>query len=165
VQNIPIFEENGLDSFKGSDVMRAVRSFDPCLPCGDRVRLKPKQCANAFELCLVDAIARITAIEQDYEARIQLAVAVESDPGGRISVPPVSPAIAFLYAGRGRDACGGVRRKGLAMTQSRVLFAGIGNIFCGDDAFGVEVAQRLSQRALPDEVHVRDFGIGGLELA
>jgi len=51
------------------------------------------------------------------------------------------------------------------MTQSRVLIAGIGNIFCGDDAYGVEVAQRLSQRALPDEVHVRDFGIRGLELA
>ncbi|KJE21602.1 Ni,Fe-hydrogenase I large subunit [Frankia torreyi] len=34
VQNMPIFEENGPDSFKGVDVMRAVRSFDPCLPCG-----------------------------------------------------------------------------------------------------------------------------------
>jgi hydrogenase large subunit len=34
VQNMPIFEENGPDEFKGVDVMRAVRSFDPCLPCG-----------------------------------------------------------------------------------------------------------------------------------
>jgi hydrogenase large subunit len=34
VQNTPIFEENGPDSFKGIDIMRAVRSFDPCLPCG-----------------------------------------------------------------------------------------------------------------------------------
>jgi hydrogenase large subunit len=34
VQNSPIFEENGPDKFKGIDIMRAVRSFDPCLPCG-----------------------------------------------------------------------------------------------------------------------------------
>ncbi|MGH3803075.1 MAG: nickel-dependent hydrogenase large subunit, partial [Pseudonocardiaceae bacterium] len=34
VQNTPIFEENPPDQFKGIDIMRAVRSFDPCLPCG-----------------------------------------------------------------------------------------------------------------------------------
>lgn len=34
VQDMPIFEENGPDDFKGVDIMRAVRSFDPCLPCG-----------------------------------------------------------------------------------------------------------------------------------
>jgi hydrogenase large subunit len=34
VQGLPIFEENGADNFKGIDIMRTVRSFDPCLPCG-----------------------------------------------------------------------------------------------------------------------------------
>jgi hydrogenase large subunit len=34
VQKCPIFEENGRDNFKGIDIMRTVRSFDPCLPCG-----------------------------------------------------------------------------------------------------------------------------------
>ncbi|MGA6981157.1 MAG: nickel-dependent hydrogenase large subunit [Candidatus Sulfotelmatobacter sp.] len=34
IQNTPIFEENGPEKFKGIDIMRAVRSFDPCLPCG-----------------------------------------------------------------------------------------------------------------------------------
>jgi hydrogenase large subunit len=34
VQGLPIFEENGPDNFKGIDIMRTVRSFDPCLPCG-----------------------------------------------------------------------------------------------------------------------------------
>jgi len=34
VKNTPIFEENGPENFKGIDIMRAVRSFDPCLPCG-----------------------------------------------------------------------------------------------------------------------------------
>jgi len=34
VQGMPLFEENGRDKFKGVDIMRTVRSFDPCLPCG-----------------------------------------------------------------------------------------------------------------------------------
>jgi len=48
--------------------------------------------------------------------------------------------------------------------MKRVLVAGVGNIFFGDDGFGVEVSRRLSQRALPDGVKVRDFGIRGLDL-
>src|SRR5215212_7277717 len=46
-----------------------------------------------------------------------------------------------------------------------ILIAGIGNIFLGDDAFGVEVAQRLTQRAWPEGVRVVDFGIRGFDLA
>ena len=34
IQNTPIFEENGRDKFKGIDILRTVRSFNPCLPCG-----------------------------------------------------------------------------------------------------------------------------------
>ena len=34
IQGTPIFEENTRENFKGIDIMRAVRSFDPCLPCG-----------------------------------------------------------------------------------------------------------------------------------
>jgi hydrogenase large subunit len=41
VQGTPIFEENGPDKFKGIDIMRAVRSFDPCLPCGVHMYLGP----------------------------------------------------------------------------------------------------------------------------
>jgi hydrogenase maturation protease len=51
------------------------------------------------------------------------------------------------------------------MTRPRILIAGIGNIFLGDDAFGVEVARRLSRQELPNEVKVVDFGIRGLDLA
>jgi hydrogenase maturation protease len=50
------------------------------------------------------------------------------------------------------------------MNQQRILVAGIGNIFLGDDAFGVEVVQRLMRRELPDDVHVVDFGIRSLDL-
>ena len=48
--------------------------------------------------------------------------------------------------------------------RPRVLVAGVGNIFLGDDAFGVEVAQRLLRRGLPDGAQVVDFGIRGLDL-
>jgi hydrogenase maturation protease len=49
--------------------------------------------------------------------------------------------------------------------MKRVLIAGIGNIFLGDDAFGVEVAAALLQRPLPEGVRVVDFGIRGYDLA
>jgi hydrogenase maturation protease len=50
--------------------------------------------------------------------------------------------------------------------MTRILVAGVGNIFCGDDAFGVEVARRmLSARTLPATVDVRDFGVKGFDLA
>jgi hydrogenase maturation protease len=51
------------------------------------------------------------------------------------------------------------------MTAPTVLVAGIGNIFLGDDAFGVEVAQRLLRRPIPAGVRVVDFGIRGFDLA
>ncbi|MGA9883302.1 MAG: hydrogenase maturation protease [Candidatus Acidiferrales bacterium] len=47
----------------------------------------------------------------------------------------------------------------------RALVAGIGNIFLGDDAFGVEVARRLSERGVPEGVCVQDFGLRGFDLA
>jgi hydrogenase maturation protease len=50
------------------------------------------------------------------------------------------------------------------MTARRVLVAGIGNVFFGDDAFGVEVVRRLRERALPAGVEAVDFGIRGLDL-
>jgi hydrogenase maturation protease len=40
---------------------------------------------------------------------------------------------------------------------SKILVAGIGNIFLGDDAFGSEVARRLMNERLPPEVRVIDF--------
>jgi hydrogenase maturation protease len=49
--------------------------------------------------------------------------------------------------------------------SGRILVAGIGNIFLGDDGFGVEVVQRLAERELPENVEVGDFGIRGMDLA
>jgi hydrogenase large subunit len=60
VTNTPIFEENSRENFKGIDIMRAVRSFDPCLPCGVHMYLgkgkvlkkmhSPSQVANPEDL-------------------------------------------------------------------------------------------------------------------
>lgn len=47
----------------------------------------------------------------------------------------------------------------------KTLVAGIGNIFNADDGFGVEVAQRLAERSVPDDVRVEDYGIRGIHLA
>ena len=53
----------------------------------------------------------------------------------------------------------------MMVVNKRILVAGIGNIFLGDDAFGCELAERLLQRELPAEVAVVDFGIRGFDLA
>src|SRR5215831_19340326 len=47
----------------------------------------------------------------------------------------------------------------------KTVVAGIGNIFLGDDAFGVELARRLGNEQLPEGVTVADYGIRGMHLA
>ena len=49
--------------------------------------------------------------------------------------------------------------------MKRILIAGIGNIFFGDDAFGCEVASQLRRKPLPEGVRVIDFGIRSYDLA
>lgn len=49
--------------------------------------------------------------------------------------------------------------------SGKILVAGIGNIFLGDDAFGFEVVNRLRKHPLPDWVTVSDFGIRSYDLA
>jgi hydrogenase maturation protease len=49
--------------------------------------------------------------------------------------------------------------------SGRTLVAGVGNIFLGDDAFGVEVVRLLAGRPVPEGVQIRDFGIRGVHLA
>ncbi|MFJ9817303.1 hydrogenase maturation protease [Streptomyces sp. NPDC101151] len=53
----------------------------------------------------------------------------------------------------------------MSPARPRLLVAGVGNIFLGDDAFGPEVIRALDRRPLPPEVRVRDFGIRGMDLA
>lgn len=51
------------------------------------------------------------------------------------------------------------------MKSPSILIAGVGNIFLGDDAFGVEAARAVSARPLPPGVSAVDFGIRGFDLA
>ena len=56
-------------------------------------------------------------------------------------------------------------RRPRPLMSKRILVAGVGNIFLGDDGFGVEVVRRLAGRELPEGVEVVDFGIRGMDLA
>lgn len=51
------------------------------------------------------------------------------------------------------------------MSEARVFVVGVGNIFLGDDGFGVEVVTRMRRRPTPDGVRVEDYGIRGVHLA
>lgn len=48
--------------------------------------------------------------------------------------------------------------------MNQLLIAGLGNVFRGDDAFGVEVVKRLADHEFPSHVDVVDFGINGIDL-
>lgn len=47
----------------------------------------------------------------------------------------------------------------------KILVAGVGNVFLGDDGFGVEVVRHLSEKDVPGGVRVTDYGIRGMHLA
>lgn len=49
--------------------------------------------------------------------------------------------------------------------SARILVAGTGNVFLGDDGFGVETVRRLSAHQLPGHAEVVDFGVRGVHLA
>jgi hydrogenase maturation protease len=53
----------------------------------------------------------------------------------------------------------------MTTTPVTTMVAGIGNIFLGDDAFGVELAHKLTATTVPDHVRVADYGIRGMHLA
>ena len=134
--------------------------------CGDRVRLRPRQGGDVFDVALAGRIATIEAIEQDYEGQFHLSVVVDEDPGRDMGMAR-QPGHRFFFAPTEVEPIGS-NGSGPAAAKTRtpsILIAGIGNIFLGDDAFGVEVAQRLANKKLPRGVRAIDFGIRGFDLA
>ena len=129
-----------------------------CAPA-TRVRLRPRPGGDVFDLALSGKTAIIESIEQDYEGNPHLAVVLDDDPGRDLGMLR-QPGHRFFFGPAEVEPADGSRRRAL-----KILIAGIGNIFLGDDAFGVEVASCLLQADLPAEVRVVDFGIRGFDLA
>jgi hydrogenase maturation protease len=117
---------------------------------GSRVRLRPRASADVWDLALAGRVAVVEGIEQDMEDHVQLTVTVEDDPGRDLG----RPGHRFFFAPEEVEP--------LAV---RVLVAGIGNVFLGDDGFGVALAERLAQSEHPAGVDVVDYGIRGMDLA
>ena len=132
---------------------------------GDLVRLRPRQGGDIFDLALAGQIAIIESIEQDYDGKVHLAVVLDDDPGKDLGVLR-QPGHRFFFSPEEVEPIEPGEIAGHPAAQRRkILIAGIGNIFLGDDGFGVEVARRLSETEFPEGVRVRDFGIRGYDLA
>ena len=132
---------------------------------GDRVRLRPRTGGDVFDLALAGQIATIEALEQDYEGKVHVCVVLDDDPGRDLGLLR-QPGHRFFFDVDEIEVLPPEQQTQTRRSAPpRILVAGIGNIFMGDDAFGVEVARRLSQRTLPAGVRVSDFGIRGFDLA
>jgi hydrogenase maturation protease len=140
------------------------------LRAGSLVRLHPRPGGDVFDLALAGRTAIIEAIEQDMEGRITLAVVVRDDPGRDLGLAR-QPGHRFFFSPDEVEALPavlGARRGAAALPDpsgGRILIAGIGNVFLGDDGFGVALVDRLARRELPGGVEAVDFGIRGLDLA
>ena len=128
---------------------------------GTRVALHPQRRSDAQDFFVDGRTASVAGVFNDVTGDVYLAVAVD-DPD------------ADLHQWHGRYlyfhpdevevlADGG--EPGGRTAELRVLVAGVGNIFLGDDGFGVEVAGRLDPTTVPPGVKVADFGIRGVHLA
>lgn len=129
---------------------------------GSRVRLRPRAGADIFDLALAGQVAVVERVEQDETGAVQLAVTLADDPGRDLG-EALMPGHRFFFAPQDVEPLPGPALAG-SPPPGRALVAGIGNVFLGDDGFGVAVVHALAQRPLPPEVDVVDFGIRGLDL-
>jgi hydrogenase maturation protease len=132
-----------------------------------RVRLRPRAGGDVLDLALAGRTAVIEGIEQDLDGNVQLAVAIDDDPGRDLGLRR-QPGHRFFFGPDEVEPLGGDGEHGdgdAATIAHRILVAGIGNVFLGDDGFGVALADRLGRRELPAGVHVVDYGIRGMDLA
>jgi hydrogenase maturation protease len=132
---------------------------------GDRVRLLPRKGGDILDIALQGQIATIESIEQDYEGKSHLGVVLDDDPGRDLGLLRQPGHRFFFDTSEVEPLLRDEQGQKDIIPKPRILVAGIGNIFLGDDGFGVEVAQRLSKSSLPATVRVADFGIRGLDLA
>jgi hydrogenase maturation protease len=132
---------------------------------GDRVRLRPRRGGDVLDIALAGQVALIESIEQDYEGKCHVCVVLDDDPGRDLGLLR-QPGHRFFFDATEVEPLPGEEAKPKTPTASAsILVACIGNIFLGDDGFGVEVAKRLAAQELPAGVRVIDFGIRGFDLA
>lgn len=112
---------------------------------GTRVKLRPRPGGDVFDLALAGRTAVVDIVERDMEGRVHVGVLVDDDPGQDFG----EFGHRFFFSAA-------------EVEPLRVLVAGIGNVFLGDDGFGVALAQRVGARS---DVDVVDFGIRGMDLA
>ena len=132
---------------------------------GDRVRLRPRQGGDVLDIALAGQIALIESIEQDYEGKSHVCVVLDDDPGRDLGLLRQPGHRFFFDAGEVEPLPAEQARHSAPMKLANILVACIGNIFLGDDGFGVEVAKRLAAHEFPAGVRVVDFGIRGFDLA
>ena len=132
---------------------------------GSRVRLRPRKGGDVMDIALAGQIATIECIEQDYEGKQHVCVVLDDDPGKDMGLLRQPGHRFFFDAEEVQPLSPDEVPQITAVQKPTVLVAGIGNIFLGDDAFGVEVVRRLGSRDLPQSVRVADFGIRGFDLA
>jgi hypothetical protein len=132
---------------------------------GDRVRLRPGKRADIFDMALAGKTAVVESIEQDYEGKFHVCVVADDDPGRDIGMMRQPGHRFFFFPEEIEPLSPDELAAAPASLAPKILIAGIGNIFLGDDGFGVEVASRLAGRTLGDGVKVIDYGIRGLDLA
>jgi hydrogenase maturation protease len=114
------------------------------IPVGTRVRLRPRAGGDVFDLALAGKTAVVDTVETDMEGRVFVGVLVDDDPGRDLG----ERGHRFFFSPS-------------EVTPLRVLVAGIGNMFLGDDGFGCALARRVAFEG----VDVVDFGIRGMDLA
>lgn len=132
---------------------------------GDRVKLRPRQGGDVLDIALVGQTAAVEAIEQDYEGKVHVCVVLDDDPGRDMGLLRQPGHRFFFDIAEVEPLTEEEQSQVKAVAKPSILVAGIGNIFMGDDAFGVEVARQLEGRDLPAAVRISDFGIRGLDLA
>ncbi|WP_246091004.1 hydrogenase maturation protease [Nonomuraea deserti] len=128
---------------------------------GSLVRLRPRSRTDVFDLVLDGRVAVVESVEQDDEGTLHVAVTLADDPGRDLGEARM-PGHRFFYSAEEIEPVGEHEER---PGGARILVAGIGNVFLGDDGFGVEVARHLAEGPAVPGADVVDFGIRGMDLA
>ena len=126
---------------------------------GSRVRLVPRAGGDIFDIALAGRTAVVEAIEEDLEGGRQVAVTLDDDPGRDLGEARFLGHRFFFGLDEVEPLPG---ETAAGPREPRILVAGIGNVFLGDDGFGVRLAEQVASRP---GIDVADFGIRGMDLA